>query len=245
MARISETDSARIATLTKHLEESLQRCDCLEDAASEMVGTMYDEYADSIVLVRLFVTVPMQELPDRVQQFAKGLAGGAGVTLGPTSSVLTLFGTAGKEANWKDILASRGHVGIPLATPDFVDAIPMMSALLEQLGFDLGWIRGEPEIVARAVGRMGGTFYVGEASTATDARGRKIIAAQDFVSQYNVKTVFGFGGGYPIGGKFAVAICFLRETISEDMALQFQRLINIFKSETTYIISEKKLFRKR
>jgi hypothetical protein len=49
-------------------------------------------------------------------------------------------------------------------------------------------------------------------------------------------------GGPPVdpGGDEVPAIAQL-----EQAALQFQRLINIFKSKTTYIISEQKLFRKR
>lgn len=244
MPSIEDTTPSQFQAVCDRVEQAIKPATSVEDAATRFVKTLYGEYSEDMVLLRLFVTAQMQELPDRVQRFATGLAGSAGVDLEPTSNVLTLFGTAGERPEWNDLLRSEGHVGIPLATPDFVDAIPMMSALLEQLGFDLGWIRGEPEIVARAVGRMGGTFYVADAATGTDKQGRKIIAAQDFVAQYGVKTVFGFGGGYSIGSKFAVAICFLRKTISKESAIQFQRLVNIFKSETTSMVSDpNKLFR--
>jgi hypothetical protein len=115
----------------------------------------------------------------------------------------------------------------------------MMSALLEQMGFDLGWIRGEPEIVAQKMGKLAGTFYVAEAGTAKDSKNRLIISAQDFVSEYDVHTVFGVGGGFITSDKFLTAICFLREYIDKETAVLFQGLANIFKSKTQKFIQDK------
>jgi len=89
---------------------------------------------------------------------------------------------------------------------------------------------------------MSGTFFVSDASTSKDNQDRLIIAFQDFVSQYNVKTVFGFGGGYAIGGKFIAIICFTKESIPKDKAILFQGLANTFKFKTATLIKDKEKY---
>ncbi|MBN2383407.1 hypothetical protein JXQ70_11040 [bacterium] len=214
----------------------------LESAAQNLVEAIYNELSDSIILLRLFVTIKQKELPDAIQTFTRNLARSANIKMTEDAYVLTLFGTAGKKAEWQTRSRSKGHLGIPLATEDFVSAIPMMSALLEQLGFNLGWIRGEPEIVAQKMGQMAGTFYVKDADTSKDSKGRKIISAFDFVKEFNVKTVFGIGGGYTLTDKFFTMICFLNEFIDRDKAIWFQSFSNLFKSETAKFVKNPNQF---
>ena len=82
-------------------------------------------------------------------------------------------------------------------------------------------------------------FYVREAATEVDMHGRKIIAAQDFVQQYGVKTVFGFGGGYIGKELFMTTIIFLRETLEEKQALLCSNYLAFFKQRTTELIFKK------
>ncbi len=168
--------------IQEDLKGTLDGAHSLEEAAQQFVDVVYGNFNESLVLLRVFVTIPMAELPKEVCAFVEDLAKEAGVPMEQTSHVLTLLGTAGIASQWNNRESSKGHQGIPLATPDFVTSIPMMSALLEQLGFELGWIRGAPEIVAHKIGRMSGTFYVPEASSTKDDNGRLIISAQDFVT---------------------------------------------------------------
>jgi hypothetical protein len=238
MGRMDDAPSRSLRDLSARLQQQLEKARTLEDAAQTFVSGFYDANRDSVVLVRLFVTLRLSELPGDLQDFARGLARKAAIDLGPDAFVLTLLGTAGENAEWRQRRRSTGHQAIPLASPDFVAAIPMMSALLEQLGFDLGWIRGEPEIVASKIGQMSGTFYVEDAATAVDSQNRKIIAAEAFVRQHGVKSVLGFGGGYAIGGRFVVTICFLRETITKATAVRFQSFANDFKAKTGAMASD-------
>lgn len=239
---ISKMTTTDLQKLYNAIQKNIDGSKTLEDAAQSFVTTIYNFLEDTIVLLRLFVTIKQNELPSNIQSFTKKLASTANVTLANDSYNLTLMGTMGVERDWHVRKRSQGHLGIPLPTKDFVQAIPMMSALLEQLGFDLGWIRGEPEIVARKMGRMAGTFYVGDAATALDSKKRKIIAAQDFVSQYSVKTVFGVGGGYTLTDKFLTVICFCREHIEKERAIWFQGFANLFKSETSSLVSNPSKF---
>ena len=89
---------------------------------------------------------------------------------------------------------------------------------------------------------MAGIFYVPDAGTAVDEKGRKIIAAQDFVAKYNIKTVFGIGGGYIKDVTFIALIVFARERLDEDRAQCFLPLATVIKAATTSLLLRKKIF---
>jgi hypothetical protein len=227
----------------ERIEHSIENARTLETASRQLIDCLYSELSQSVVLARVFATLRLSELTPDLQEFARRLARTASLELSQDSFALTLLGTAGESPAWNARLRSVGHQAIPLVSAGFITAIPMMSALLDQMGFDLGWIRGEPGLMARSMGKMAGTFFVEDAATTRDSRGRLVIAAQDFVRQYGVKTVFGFGGGYAIGGRFVVVICFLRQRIGKAAAIRFQSLVNIFKSKTgPFITDPRKIF---
>lgn len=77
--------------------------------------------------------------------------------------------------------------------------------------------------------------------SARDAAGRRIIPAADFVSEQNVKTVFGTGGFYP-DGTLVVCIVFTRETLARSTVEQLASLISMLKGETFGIVRARKLF---
>jgi hypothetical protein len=236
---ISNSSINNITDLRSRLENILNSIDSLEGAAKTFVNDIYQKFKESIVLLRLFVTIPYSNLPPDIRTSVQNLAKVANLTLNEKSIILTLFGTVGERDEWSDRKKSKGHQGIPLASKEFVDSIPMMSALLEQLDFDLGWLRDGKEIPTRLTYRLGGTFYVEDASSAKDKKGRLIIQMQEFVKEFNIKTVFGFGGDYSSGGKFLTVICFIREHITINQALLFESLGNSFKIETMDLISNK------
>src|SRR6185295_13366157 len=104
----------------------------LESASQASAHAIFDGFAESAVLVRLFVTLPASDLPAGIRAEAEKLAACA-----PTTPVLTLLGTYGLEVEWRDRRQSRGHAAIPLVSSAFVSAIPMMARVLEELGADL------------------------------------------------------------------------------------------------------------
>jgi hypothetical protein len=183
--------------------------------------------------VRLFLTIPFETLPQGNKQFVTTLANSAGISdlITDKTLILSLMGTRGQNPDWNDRRKSAGHVGIPLASSEFISSIPMMSRLLKQLGVDLDWIdRTDTGIVSgHNLSRFGGMFYVRDAKEEIDRRGRKIIAAQDFVANYGVKTVFGFGGGILAGEEFVVVIAFTRETINRSTLEPYMSIINSCK----------------
>ncbi len=206
---------------------------------------MYAEFEGSIVLARLFATVPFGMLPPSNVEFIRNLADAKGLTplIHNHSPILSLLGTSGQEDTWNDRRKSQGHIGIPLVSADFIDQAPMMSRLLKSLGLSLDWLSGNGTgITQSTMGKMAGLFYVPEARTAVDEKGRKIIAAQNFVAKYNIRTVFGIGGGYIKEATFIVLIVFTREQIDEERARCFLPLATVIKAATTGLLLRGKIF---
>jgi len=225
--------------------KSITRCGCLEDAAQKVTDLMYTEFKDSVVLARLFATVPFGMLPTSNKEFVRNLAEAKGLTplINDQSPILSLLGTSGEEDAWNDRHNSRGHIGIPFVSADFIDQIPMVSHLLKSLGFSSDWISSDSTgIIQSTMGKMAGIFYVPDARTAVDEKGRKIIAAQDFVAKHNIRTVFGVGGGYVQEATFIVLIVFAREQIDEERARCFLPLATMIKASTTGLLMRGRIF---
>jgi hypothetical protein len=194
--------------------------------------------------VRVFATVPFDRLPafnrEAVVRLvgpaaARGLAGGV--------PVLSLVGTRGRRPGWNDRRRSEGHVGIPLASAEFVDAAPMIASLLKQLGAVLREADDvDTGIVVHSLGSAAGLFYVDDASVAVDGKGRRIIVAQDFVRENAVVTVFGFGGAYAVVRNFMAAVVFTSERVPRPRAERFMRLANAFKAATMRAAARGRVF---
>jgi hypothetical protein len=65
----------------------------------------------------------------------------------------------------------------------------MMSRLIGSLGGDLSWLdTKDANQLIKAMGRLSGRFYVPDAGHTTDARGRKVISDQSFVSEHRLRS---------------------------------------------------------
>jgi hypothetical protein len=106
----------------------------------------------------------------------------------------------------------------------------------------LEWVDShDSEILAKVMGSASELFFVDNAAEATDHEGRKIIAAQDFVSGHKVKSVFGAGGGYG-DGRMVVAVVFCRDQFGRAVAERFVPVIDSFKSATSKRFGTQKVF---
>lgn len=245
MTRIANMSREQHMRLGREVQLAGRGKPSLEEAARTYTSLLFDQLKESIILTRLFATAPNHELPASRAKFVRTLAESAGVFGAVTDAtlVLNLLATAGDEPNWMDVTKSKGHVAIPLATSAFIASIPMMSRLLHQLGAGIDWIdQKDTSIVARALGMMGGVFFVEDASTEVDSQGRKVISAQDFVAKYGVKSAFGFGGGYSGTQTFIVVINFLRDKIDQATAEHFLAGIDRFKASTIDVVRQKAIF---
>jgi hypothetical protein len=205
----------------------------VEGVAQQFTDMVYRRFEESLVLIRLFAAIPLGRLPSSNRDFVTSLAFSAGISgiVNEDTMVLSLLGTSGKLPEWNARRASRGHVGIPLASGEFVDSIPMMSRLLKEIGLHLDWMNDwDTQIVSKGfLSQSTGMFYVKDAGSAEDQNGRRIIAAQDFVVQHGVKTVFGFGSGFHGNPTLVVVIAFTRETLEKTVVRPLIKLMEGFK----------------
>ena len=242
--RIAEASTTSVNHLWTSAESRVAEAGVLEEAAQAMADQLHDVFSDSVVIARVFLTAPFGDLPAANQEFVRNLVEGAGAadSLTATTPVLSLVGTHGREDDWNDRRKSKGHVGIPLISSSFVDAIPMISRLLKEMGVPIEWIDShDAEVIIETIGRSAGLFFVDNAAEATDARGRKIIAAQDFVSAHNITGVFGLGGAYD-GGAMIVIVAFCSDAFPRESAEQFLSLVTLFKSRTGTLVDSGRIF---
>lgn len=245
MATFNTISGSELSALQERVRKEVKGLGSLEQAAQKYTDIFYETLREATVLVRLFATIPYGELPTAIQAFVDKLAASQGITdlVNDRMLVLTLLGTRGAAPAWNSRIQSKGHIGIPLASADFIDRIPMMSRLLKELGLDLSWIdSGDSDIVAKTFGKMAGVFYVPVAKTTVDHKGRLIIAAQDFVAAHKVTTVFGLGGGYLTSSTFITNIVFTSESVEKRRAESFMPLVNEFKTATMSLVSLGKIF---
>ena len=240
-----ELSSQAWIDLQNRIPDAVKDCQSLEDAAQQYLSLLYETMENALVLARLFVTVPFSQLPDRNKSCVLEHSCKQGIAHLITGDVpvLSLMGSRGREVSWNYRQGSVGHAGIPLASRDFIHQVPMISRLFEQLGVDLDWTGTEgSQDILPSWERIGGVFYVEDAGTDEDDEGRKIISSQDFVVNYSVKTVFGYGAGYQYSPQFFTAILFARETVPIHIAERFVSQANIFKTETAGHVEAGRIF---
>jgi hypothetical protein len=242
--KIEQADSATVTGLWADIEPKIKQSAFAEQAAQAFSTALYSHFTESVVLARVFLSVPFGAMPNANKEFVRNLAQSAGgaADLRDSTPVLSLLGTSGQDANWNDRRKSKGHIGIPLISASFVGAIPMISRLLRELGVPIDWIDShDSEIIKKAAGGSLGLFFVDDAGSAKDHEGRKIIVAQDFVSTYGVKSVFGGGEAYADGQMF-VFVAFCRDAFSRETAEQFGSLTDSFKGSTASMVEAGKIF---
>jgi hypothetical protein len=149
---------------------------------------------------------------------------------------MVLLGTYGNEPAWRDRTKSQGHKAI-LLSHDTLKKIPMVARLVQQIGFDLGTLLGEKEagIEVQSVSGTFGVFYV------SPALGSPFIPAQDFVANYEVKSVIGTGVMLP-HGDICVYIGFSRLPIANDVAANIAPLMSFFWQQAFSLLEEKTMF---
>jgi hypothetical protein len=242
--RIGEATPVAITDLWGRVEPRVRGAGNLAAAAQELAKELHLRFEASVALVRVFFTVPFGSLPEDRQEFVRGLArpSGSVADLKSTTPVLSLIGTHGDEEDWNDLGKSRGHLGIPLISSQFVGAIPMISRLLREMGVPLDWIdTHDAAEIQKTLGESSSLFFVDDAGAATDDQGRKIIAAQDFVAGFKIQSVFGIGGAYS-GGEILVTVVFNHDHFGRENAEQFLPLVTLFKSNTERLVAQRRIF---
>jgi hypothetical protein len=246
MTKLGETPMAAFHAWEENVQAGIRTCGTLEESAQRCVSMIYDQFRESVIMARFYAILPFERLPAEARRFAAGVAGsrGAKEPLENETMVLALLGTRGELPAWNDRRSSRGHLAIPLVSTSFVDAIPMVSRMLKELGVPIEWVTGAGKgIMTDTFARLGGFFYVEDAETAVDHMDRKIIPAQDFVTKHRVKTVFGTAGMYVRSRMFITLIIFCRDTIERNALKQsFMPFANVVTNATSDLVSRGRIF---
>lgn len=250
--KLRDTTGETIKALKQSIETSVKACVSLEEAAQTFTNLLWEEFGESIILVRFFVTLPFSTLPDRYQRSVGQLAEGEGVTplLGDHTPVLTLLGSRGGE----EIRNVKQYFGLPLVSYGFIESIPMISDFLKELGFSLNGEKASRnntqdtgDIETNSVSFLSGVFYVPEAQHAVNGKGERIFSAFDRIAAYNsenfseIQTIFGIGGAYISGPFIAILIC-TKEALEKKMVEQFIPVANYVKTSTTKLVLGDKIF---
>lgn len=233
----------QMSALKDLLARQMDGAHSVVDAAGRFLGVVATGFSPSLILARIYGTVPYEKLPETERRFAAALIGQDNrQRLRPETPTLVLLGSRGRRSEWNDRLASRGHLAIPLLGKDFVAGIPMIASLLREIGLQLEDLDlpGAP-LTRKLMGGFNGVFFVPNARLGRDAQQRLVIPDQDFVSTHDVRSVFGMGGAYPWGG-FVSVIVFANETLSRPTAERYTPLLSVFKTATSSLVGDGKIF---
>jgi hypothetical protein len=235
---------ARLTEFRSRIEEALRSSPTLQEAAQSFAELLYEELEASTVLARVFTTVRFSELPALDRQFVTRVAAERGCQdeLNDQTTVVSLLGTRGRQPSWKQRYQSKSRLGIPLLSASFIKTIPMSARLLNAADTGVRWIeRQQTRIVVKSFGQMAQLLYVEDAKEAVTGDGFKIVADQDFVERFDIRTVLGLGGVY-LNGSYVSAMLFTNELIPQEKAEKFLTLIHAFKSTTTNLVMNGKIF---
>lgn len=239
--RFQNTTAESLRRFWAQHRDKVASCDHLSTAAEAWVSSLYQEYKESLVLVRAFVTQPYWSLPDFQRAAANRALDplGKACLLSAQTPILSLLGTRGVEPAWNDRRLSEGHAALPLLAPELIS--PMAYRLLSDLGVPLESLQTDDGVVQDAIGTTAGLYHVLDAAGEVDRQGRKVIPHQDFVKRYGVRSVFGIGGAF-LGSLVLVLIFFSRDKVAREEAELQLPLLNLFKTVTYQIASLDSIF---
>lgn len=226
--------------------KGLSGLETAEGLAQAFVNVIYDYFQESLVLLRLFLSVPYSTLPSNDQQLVenKVKASGSVHLLNDRTPALTLMGTRGKKPEWNDRSRSQGFRCIPLVSSEYVSSLSMLSMQFRKMNMDFrlfdSW---ETSVVARGrADEYKGTLYIEHAATDKDEQGRMIVPRQDFVAENNVKTVLGFGSGYPNSPTIATLFVFTKDVLDGTKVEPFASLLQTYVEISKELVGRGSIF---
>jgi hypothetical protein len=246
MAKLSEATQSQVNAMIDVAEEIIAGQRTFDRAAQAVTDSLYSSFRDTCKLARIFVSTPYRSLPTAMASWVHDLAAAKGAATGltPDTQVMALAGSSGTRPQWNGRIRSEGHVGIPLISQDFINAIPMMARLIGSLGRDLSWLdTKDAGQLIKAMSRLSGRFYVPDASRTTDAHGRKVISDQAFVAENGITTVFGVASSSVMSsGALMALLVFSDETVPETQVDLFQHVLSRLRSAAASMMAADKLF---
>ena len=137
----------------------------MEETANRMVRHLHDHLLDgksgeqAFVLARLFKTHPYGDLDEELRAAARNMIGMPSPP--PSMKCLVLLATAGARPEWNSRRNSAGHRAIPLPSEQFVNRVPMVRQLVQQLGLEVKTLlQPDPQVIVDLTQKMYNVFYV-------------------------------------------------------------------------------------
>ena len=243
MATFGTYPLAELARLRAEMKDLARASGTLREAAQLCVERLYREFGESLVLARLFATVPFGFLPEQEQAYARRLAAQRNALDGLTedTTVVTLLATRGMKQEWNDVRTSHQRLAVPLLNPSFLKTIPLVGRRLGNTMLDLPWLEEQRTLVmVNTMGKMSQLVYVGDARTTLAGDGQKAVFDQKFVDTYGVRTVLALGGSY-LNGTVVVLMLFTNEELVEEQVTKLTPLVNTIKAATMQQVMDSKI----
>ena len=234
MATFGTYPLAKLVRLCAKMKDLAGASGSLREAGQLCVGSLYEEFRESLVLARLFATVPFGFLPEREQEYARRQAAQRNALDGLTedTTVVTLLATRGVKREWNDVRTSHERLAVPLLNPSFLKTIPLVGRLLGNTMIDVPWLEVQRTLVmVNTAGKMSHLVYVGDARTTLTGAGQKAVFDQKFVETYGIRTVLALGGSY-LNGTFLALMLFTNEELAEERVTKLTPLVNTIKAAT-------------
>jgi hypothetical protein len=245
MKRMSDSNLGDFRILTDSLIR-IKGLDAAEDLAQAFIDIIYEYFQESLVLLRLFSSVPYAALPVQDKQLVDKKANDSGTAhlYNDGTPILTLLGTRGQKSDWNERNKSQGFRCIPLVSSTYVASLSMLSMQFKKMEFDFGLFdTWDTTIVAKGhADKYSGMLYVNHAGIDKDEQGRMVVPRQEFVAENNVKTIVGFGSGYSNHPSFVTLFAFTNEIQSESMMKPFASLLEIYLSVSKELVENGRIF---
>jgi hypothetical protein len=190
------------------------------EGAEQVVQFFRREFVDDagepvFPLARLFKTHPFNAMEEDLKEFARRIEPGSDDI--PGLRCLVLLATDGDKPEWRSRRSSKGHQAIPLTSESAVAKAPMIAQLVEQFGIPVATvIRPDPALLLDLGEKAYNVFYVPTAPGSP-----YIVAQEEFVVPFGIRSVIGFGGMLATGDLFAL-ILFSRVEITPAVADVFK-----------------------
>ena len=244
VATIDRIDDDGLDEFWSQVKPRVAGAHCVAEAASHLIDALYTRFTSSLVLARAFGTIEAQRLPLEERPFIERSVArlDSNDDVDATTQILTLLASRGIEEAWNDRKRSRDHRAIPLISKQQIAKSPMISRLLEEIGFTAEWRESNEGFAMKTFSNVSGIFYVADAARALDDQGRNVIPATDFVQKYAVATVFGFGGLY-VGRHMSISVVlFCNNVVARRQAMTFVPLLEAFKDVTKHLVNHGAIF---
>jgi len=245
MKRLSDATTADYKKLLSEMGE-IAGCSCVQAAAQSFVELIYGRFSGSLVLLRLFITLRYDQLPEEDRLFVDGRGRDTNTShcIHGATPIFTLLGSRGMRPEWNDRRTSSHFRCIPLASTRFVASLSMLSRQFENVGFDLGLIDDWKTKVVSAgrADKYQGMLYIGDAGIDRDSQGRMIVPKQEFVADSGVKTTLGFGSGYAGHPALVTLFAFTNETVEKPAVEPMAALLDGYIGITERLVEAANFF---